>query len=325
MSFLWRRYCRKIKYTEKNRPSPTLKQILFFYYAALKCVIKRISVSTFPRRHLRAGMTVEAALLLPVFFIVFLNIMSAVEMIRLHGNIQMSLWNIGNKMSVYGAALIDEDDGGSLKEMDGLAEEVGDMVFSYGYVKGQIVKYLGRDYLDESPMPHGVKDLSFLESEIFTGNDTFEILTTYEVEPWFPLKGITFRMANRYYGHIWNGYGIAGDWTDTGLKTVYIAENASVYHTSRECTHLNLTIKAVLLSGIPFERNAYGQKYTLCEKCGKGDPPLTVFIGIEGDRYHYRRDCPGLKRTIYSISLQEAMKRYRLCSRCAKQDNKQGD
>ena len=318
MSFLWHKRSKKITISDAYRPSPAQTQNMLFYHVTYKRAIKRISVSTFFRCKLKAGMTVEAAFLLPIFLIAFLNILSAVEMIRLHGNLQMALWNTGNKMSVYGTVILGTEADPKTKELGELMKEAGDLAFSYGYVKGEVTKNLGKEYLDESPLMSGAGGLTFVESEIFTGNDTFEIIMTYEVKTWFPMEGFSsFRMANRYYGHVWNGYRSPGNEDNAEVQTVYIAENASVYHTDRGCTHLSLTINSVPLSGVVFERNIYGKKYTLCEKCGKGDAPGVVFVGIEGDRYHYRRNCPGLKRTIYSMSLQEAKKHYRLCSRCA--------
>jgi len=50
-----------------------------------------------------ASMTMEAAVVLPLFFFFFLDLTSSIEMIRLHGNFQMALWDVGNTISVYGA------------------------------------------------------------------------------------------------------------------------------------------------------------------------------------------------------------------------------
>ena len=50
--------------------------------------IKGISLFTFFFKPLHAGMTIEASIVLPLFLFFFLNLGCAIEMIRLHGNLQ---------------------------------------------------------------------------------------------------------------------------------------------------------------------------------------------------------------------------------------------
>ena len=286
-----------------------------------KSSMERTSPFTFFSK-ISASMTVEAAIVLPLFLFFFINLSCALEMIRLHGNLELALWETGNRMSVYGHILsnqtderadsVDQDESRILREAE-------DLAFSYIYVKDQVIRYTGEDYLNQSPLLYGTAGLQFAESDIFTSEDHFEIIMTYVVSPWIKMEGIrSFRMANRYYGHVWNGYKIPG--TDTGRDSfrqlVYVTENGKVYHENRNCTHLKLTIKEVNKLQAAYERNENGGRYTLCEKCGKGSVPENVYICAEGDKYHYSRECPGLKRTVYSISKDEAGK-YRPCSRCS--------
>ena len=56
-------------------------------------------------------------------------------------------------------------------------------------------------------------------------------------------------MANRYYGHLWNGYAIPG--TENDEEYVYVTEDSEVYHRSRECTHLRLSVRRVEAAEIP--------------------------------------------------------------------------
>lgn len=280
--------------------------------------IEGISLFTFLKQKISAGMTVEAAIVLPLFLFFFINLSCAIEMIRLQGNLESALWETGSRLSVYGHILT-ADSSEEKGSGNGILSEIGDVAFSYLYVKNAIIKYVGEEYLEQSPLTRGTSGLQFLESEIFTEGDCFEIVMTYEVSAWMDIPGIkAFRMWNKYYGHIWNGYEIPG--TDaTGEvvgETVYVTENGTVYHRNINCTHLQLTIREVSSNRVGDERNGNGGKYSLCEKCGKGTCPETVFIGVEGDRFHYNRNCSGLKRTFFSILLTEA-DQYRPCSRCS--------
>ena len=64
-------------------------------FLMIKHSIKGISLSTFFERKRQAGMTVEAAVVLPLFLLFFLNLSCAMEMIRLHGNLQLALQDVG--------------------------------------------------------------------------------------------------------------------------------------------------------------------------------------------------------------------------------------
>ncbi len=262
-----------------------------------------------------AGMTVEAAVVLPLFLFFFLNLGCAIEMIRLHGNLQLALWEVGNRMSVYGYVLGETGAAGQ----NGLLQEISDVAFSYAYVKGQVVSYAGENYLNQSPLASGTGGLQFAESELFTSEDTFEIVLTYEVSPWMQIPKVRpFRMANKYYGHLWNGYRLSGTAEgDVEQDIVYVAQNGTVYHEDRSCSHLSLTIRKVGVGQVAQERNDSGARYTACERCARGERPGAVYLSAEGDRYHYSMDCSGLKRTVYTLARREAQARYRPCSRCA--------
>ena len=259
-------------------------------------------------KKLRAAMTVEASILLPLFLFAMLTMSGAIEMIRLHSNLQTALWNTGRKLALYGTFLSDRDD--SI-----MTEEMKDLSVSYLYVKGQICSCLGEEYLENSPLTYGIQGLQFAESEIFTDDDCMELNLTYKVSAETPFFQMTpFRMANRYYGHLWNGYDLQAT-PQEKLSYVYVTEYGEVYHRDRNCTHISLAVREIGVHQLEQARNLYGGKYKECEKCCKRARSDTRYIADEGDKFHYDRDCPGLKRSIYTIPEKEASK-YRPCSRC---------
>lgn len=268
----------------------------------------------------KAGMTVEASLVLPLFLLFFVNMGSAIEMIRLHTNLELALCDVGRRMSLYGYAvtelqndsLQDENESG-VQIMEGL----GEIALTNLYVKNQLIQYLGSDYLNESPIADGAAGLNLYESELLNEEDYMEILVTYQVSPTVGLVDFPdFRMANRYYAHIWSGYELSED-AQGGV--VYITDCASVYHESRDCTHLSLSVRKAMMEEVIHLRNNNGERYQACEKCvGKEEISgyCTVYVAKEGDCFHEKRECPGLKRTVYAIS-ENKKSEYRPCSRCA--------
>ena len=321
MLFLWDVSQNSITHKPK-RPSPKRRISSFF-----GGFIERASLFIALKRKIAAGMTIEAAIVLPLFMFFFMNLGSAIEMIRLHGNLQLALWESGNRMCVYGyvGALGGGEAAKEEKREHSVWEEMGDIVLSYTYVKSQVVDYVGRDYLEESPLCKGADGLQFWESHMGTSDevvsgDILDIVMTYQVSPLMEIPYVKpFRMFNRYYGRLWTGYDVGG--ANGGEKredVVYVAENATVYHEFRECTHLKLSIQEVSWSGVPFLRNENGSKYRQCSKCGKEIAGPVAYISKEGDFYHKSRNCPGLKRTVYPMLRELAVEKYRPCSRCSK-------
>lgn len=317
MSPLWKsRIIKKLKQkTIQKRPSPKHNSDNQIY---AQCdTIKGTSLFTSLSRRMKASMTVEAAVLLPLFLFVFLNMGCAIELIRLHCNLEFALCDIGNRMSVYGYALSQTERKVEKKEEEKW-EELQDIAFSYTYIKNEIIECVGRQYLEEAPLVGGVDGLRFLESEIFGQNDYFEIIVTYQATPYSTIAGFRpFRMANRYYGHLWNGYHIPGTDEDNMGDIVYVAENGRVYHEDRNCSYLVLSIREVSLQKAYESRNLSGEKYQPCELCRSNEKKGTVYITDDGNRIHYNRNCAGLKRTIYTLH-RTKVKKYQPCSRCAR-------
>lgn len=262
--------------------------------------MKGLSLPVLLFARVRAGMTVEAALVLPLLCFFMINLSSAIEMIRLHNNMQMALWDTGSRLAVYGYGVEGREAAASL--------------FSVFYIKSRIQDYLGENYLEQSPMRGGIGGLRLWESGMYMESDELDITATYQISSWYPLAAFSpFRLANRFCVHIWNGYRISQDFKESAF--VYVTEHGEVYHTSRDCTHLTLTVRQTSCTGLEDLRNQSGRRYTACGKCSTGESGGNVFITEEGNHYHFSLSCSGLKRIVYMI-LEEQAAGYRMCSRC---------
>lgn len=346
MSSLWESNCKQNNRKGKNakQPSPNLSENprglaqdpdLIFFGRNSKRTNKKISTikRTFPFT-LRSGkvagsMTVEAALVLPLFLFFFLNLGSVMEIMRLHGRLETALWEVGRETGIYGAALRMRDAWGVSEETDGsgmgdpgknvkselgelLLSGIGDLALSYTYVKAGIENFLGEEYLNAAPLRGGGDGLHFAGSDIVNGDDVLEMVVTYQIEPFWALAAFRpFLMENRYYGRLWTGYDVG----KAALAVYYLADNGEVYHTNRNCTHLMLSVRQISWISLNTEVNERGQQYRMCEKCVSGWLPREIWIAREGDCYHARRDCSGLKRTYRAVRWEEA-RNYRPCSRC---------
>ena len=123
----------------------------------------------------------------------------------------------------------------------------------------------------------------------------------------------TLMLENHANVHIFNGYSGDPVREDAGKQEtyVYVTEDSNVYHRSRGCSHLNVTIREVSYGGIKNLRSSDGSKYYLCPHCGKGLKKsdlkgMTVYAADYGNRFHTSRSCSHLKRRVYRIPLSEA-------------------
>lgn len=96
---------------------------------------------------------------------------------------------------------------------------------------------------------------------------------------------------------------------------VYMTEYGGVYHKNRACTHLTLSIQAVVSYELQEKRNEYGETYKICEYCGENGISTIVFITSHGNKYHTTTKCRGLKRTIRNIPLSQ-VKGVSPCQKC---------
>lgn len=256
-------------------------------------------------------MTLEAAFALPFFLFAVLNILSSVNIIGTQSRINAALHQVGNKLAFAGYAY--ENTVGSV-----LPEGLAGVAVTEGYARGQILEYVGKSYLENSCVKGGAGGLSLAGSSIMGAEDVIDLKITYRVRPlveWMGFDG--FLMSQRYYGRAWTGYDAAGSVSDgtTEDPMVYITKTGTVYHRDRNCTYLNPRIETVSAPSVSDKRNASGEKYTPCGFCGAAGGGNQVYITSYGSSFHRRLDCPGLKRTIYTVPLSEVGARGR-CSKC---------
>lgn len=286
-----------------------------------KIIVKRTRMFISCLGHPEAGMTVEASLVLPLFLLFFVSLGSAIEMIRLHSNMELALYDVGRRMSVYGYVFSDgnETEKANDENSGGIVEALGEVTLTKLYVESQVIQYLGRDYLDESPIRGGAEGLDFSAGELLDEEGHMEIIVTYPVSPEGIATFVNFRMMNRYFGHSWCGYKISPD-RETGV--IYITENGSVYHENKDCTHLSLSVRKITKEAVAWSKNDAGNRYFACDRCVRKELVLDremVYVTGEGDCFHRIRECPGLKRTVYVVS-DTRREEFRPCSRCASGD-----
>lgn len=282
-------------------------------------------------KELKASLTVEAALLMPLFIYFIMAFLYFIKLFIAYEQIQAAITRMG--MDISKAAYVYQD--------FSTAEDVINFDFSifdneFEFRPGKMVDEMtgvamldlyARNFLDNSQINNsciegGFDGLSFLNSDIFGSENYIDIIVNYKVK--FPIRLFVIdemKMVQRVRLRKWTGRRLLPAYEqkeNAAEDTVYITENGSVYHTDINCSHIKLSVRAVM--GIPEDlRNASGGKYYPCELCCDGEPDenAAYYISLYGSRYHTIRDCSRIKRTVREVKLSEVGGRPP-CKRCGK-------
>ncbi len=306
MSSLWMKQVNK---KSKLKPSPANKKVIEKKPLSQrsKTLCDSIEgISLFTSRIVSGGvkgsMTVEAALLIPLFLFFFLHLAGVVEMLRLHGKLEAALWNAGNRIALYTDTFSEA------------VEALPDAGVSYMLLKNQVTAFLGEDYLDGSPLVYGTAGLNYLRSEYLDEEECVDIIVTYQVQPAISIFPFRYRrMSNRYYARAWTGYDVS-DSLET-VRYVYVTPQGEVWHSMPACSYIYHRVISVLEGQIGSRKNVQGKKYERCTICDDKEKGAYVFVTEAGDKYHFVRDCTAIYKDIQAIEWENAQK-YRACSRC---------
>ncbi len=239
----------------------------------------------------KGSLTVEAALVLPVFMTGLLTFVSALLMQLTAMRIQAALLNKAKELIVVCS-----------KHETGSVSSVRDDILSD--LASEDIKLIDGK---SSGMDMSQSDL--------TDPDYIRLELSCDLIPLtgsVPIAGMTF--SRKCLAHAWTGYD-RDYFADE--EYVYITNDSEVYHCDRNCSHIMLTINRTSYDSIGSLRNDNGAKYKPCEHCHPKRSDAVLYITPDGDRYHNSIKCTGLKRTVRSIRKSEAGDR-RPCSRCGR-------
>jgi len=276
---------------------------------------------------LNGSVTVEASLVFPIFLIALISLISIFKFIGAEYEVEHAIFTAARRISSYGGVLDVAEE--LFPDIDGIAGRIVDETVIGTAVREE----LGDEVL--GMIQNGTWGLSFLGSELFC-DDRIQIECGYTLKipfllfgevPGIPVKHV---VSYRYFnGHevptvLSEADGNSEEEEDDDSEVVYITETGSVYHTCSNCSSIKISRREMVYGSIESARNDSGGKYKPCERCAHGDPPGVVYVTNGGDRYHYRKDCSTLKRTVSKIEKSKAIEKgYRQCKRCAAKEKEE--
>ena len=250
-----------------------------------------------PIKHKAEGsLTIEASLVIPIFLFAMFLVLSVINLLRFHLNLQEAVHQETKKLALT-------------------AYDSWDC--SEGSVRSAVLARLDEGLMNKAPIQGGSSGIDFSGSRL-DNREIVEISAAYEAQlPYDFFHLFDYSFAARCVMHTWIGYekGLSERTAEKKEEEyVYVTETGTVYHRDRECSYLRLSIRETDRESVKNLRNSSGHKYYACEKCGNG-AGSRVYITEDGTCYHSSLSCSGLKRTIMCIPLSEAAGK-RPCSRC---------
>ncbi len=251
----------------------------------------------------RASITVEAAMVLPLFLFCMIAALQYCRAMETAVRFSAALSETGKSLAVDAYATT------FARDAPDAAAAVA-RVASTVYAQEEVMKRAG----DTS----AVKNANMILSSIMKEGENIDLVMTYQIASPFQILPLPSRpFLQRASVRAWVGRkeGGSGDEKEEAKEEeiVYVTVTGQVYHRDLNCSYLNLSISSISADEIEGARNLSGAKYYSCELCG-ADCGSTVYITSEGNRYHSSLSCSGLKRTVQEMPLSET--NLRPCSRC---------
>ncbi len=271
------------------------------------------------KNSLRASLTLETALVFPLFLFACVLLSFPFRMMDTHRKMQATVESICKTVAQYAytadaisAGL--KDDTGSVtdKEDDSIPEELKGSLTGMG-----IGAYAARQAQSNANDPY-VSDVYFFTSKYRAGDDMVTIELTYNYNLPFSVFGISaVRQKVSASRRAWIGQKPKSSKDDPNDPTVYVGAHSTRYHVSNTCHYLYNDLTAVSISDVDSKRNQSGGKYYACSRCMKSGSYATVYIMPSGTSYHSGKDCSAIIAHTQTKKLSE-VEHLGKCSHCGK-------
>ena len=263
-----------------------------------------------------ASLSVEAALVMPLFVFALASLLQIMIIINTYSTVNHALYDQTMKLSGF-------------TYLEGLAENhiieklelsdcavVSDIVangVNELLVKGMVENKLGSEFLSHNLIADGVHVVLN-----YSGQNALDVVLSYKVRLLFNIFGIgDIEMVSRARTRCWVGttrIKVPETVADTESNIVYVTTHGTKYHTFRDCPYIDIKVEGIKADVIGSARNASGGKYYPCSKCfvQAGD---ILYITTYGDRYHQINDCSAIFHNVMEIERSEIGERT-ICSKC---------
>lgn len=257
------------------------------------------------------SLTIEASIVIPVFMLAITSLIFIIQVIQIQIHIQKALYNQMMKVTGYGYYVNHMDL--STEAENFLQEE---------YIKLMVIDELGEDFFDKDVVVNGKYGFILNLSNI-SEDGLLDVVLMYKLK--MPLDFFNIgkiNMVARARCATWTGAKYDSNEWDTNM--VYMTAKGEVYHTDKECTYIKSDISQCSYSEVSNKRNASGGIYYPCSLCSDREISniRVVYYTQYGNRYHIMEFCSNLKSNVFAIERSVAVLKYKECSKCGLQGEK---
>lgn len=246
----------------------------------------------------RGSATVEASLVLPIFLLSMMVIVAMCGCIRTRHTIYEGLQETAQYLAEYEYFYSMIDKRTDINLTEGMSGNVVNGVTAYA----KLGEYIDDTRLVEQYVSGGMTGLVITRAEYDARDGFIYMELQYVLKANVGIFGeLEWTVHEKIRQKAYVGYLDEGGIKEAG-QYVYITENASVYHTRRNCYHISLSIHQTSMA----ELNSGRSNLTPCGICTKYNTDAgRIYITDTGDHYHISLSCSGLKRTVYRVKLED--------------------
>lgn len=243
----------------------------------------------------KGSITLEAALVVPIFFFAMLCMVYLLEMVAIQTSIHHALHSAGKEL---------------------MEQSYVSPIISTDSIESHMVRSIGEERLEGSMIVGGATGIDCSGSRVDWNTSVIELSVQYDMEiPVLMFRIPIISKADTLRVKGWTGY-VSGAEGSTEQELVYVTDNGLVYHKDKNCTYLDMSVRAVDADKMDETRNKSGGKYYACGYCKNKNPDTYFyFVTNYGERYHSTLNCSRLKRNIYVVPLDEVYGKGG-CSKC---------
>lgn len=284
---------------------------------------------------MKGSLTVEAALVFPIFFFAIVIFLYLFQLIYVQETIQGALYQTAGYYAKQGYLYDRVNDTYAIQPSEEITKitealQVKEFLTSKVY-EAKFVEYLGSKNQQFTIIEGGVEGISIQPQSDYYEDGTVDVCAYYVCRiPVLFFSIDSFPCMQRAVAVNWSGKSAVSRYAqiETAKEEekengVYMTATGTKYHTHSDCTHLKLFIHQTTYRQVSHQRNKSNEKYRACEKCAR-KANLTdasiLFITDEGDCYHTSKQCSGLKRTVNEVMISDLPPGTDCCKRCQKRD-----
>ena len=294
---------------ENNTPKAALQAL--FRRHRFRSEVRRTAPGT---RRLAASLTVEAALVLPLFLFAMYLLILPLRMMDTAREMQQVCESVcQDTVQLLYLRSLTKKDGPDAGGTDGTGEDgttkdspadIGDTVTDLrldGALTGNAVGMAAAAQARARVKDDYVIHLLSLRSSILGDGETVRLTLDYDYRLPFSVFGLgSIHQSVTAVRRAWTGRTEGGMTSASGgsgtedSETVYVGKNSTRYHSSPSCHYLSNDLTAVSYESVSGERNSSGSKYHPCSRCAKGVTGGTVYISPSGTSFHTTESCSAI-------------------------------